>query len=93
MTTLGELKSQWMKDSEFVREYEALRDEFETAGALIDARAKANLTQKQVAERMQTSQSQVARLEGGANASLKALRKFAEATGSRLKIEFVPKES
>ena len=35
----------WRKDPEFVKEYEALEDEFALASALIDARANANLTQ------------------------------------------------
>jgi transcriptional regulator with XRE-family HTH domain len=49
------------------------------------------LTQNDVARRMRTSQQTVARLEGGrANPSVNTLRRFAKATGTRLKIAFEP---
>jgi len=64
--------------------YEALNDEFELARELITARARAGLTQSEVAERMGTTQSVVARLESGAQMpSVKTLLKFAKATQSR----------
>ena len=56
----------------------------------MDARSKANLTQEQVAERMYTSQSYVAKLEGGRiNPTMKALKRYAEATGTKLRFNFV----
>jgi ribosome-binding protein aMBF1 (putative translation factor) len=63
MTRIGELHAEWAKDPEYRREYEALAGEFELARALIEARAQAGLTQQQLAERMDTSQSAVARME------------------------------
>jgi ribosome-binding protein aMBF1 (putative translation factor) len=68
-----------------VREaYEALSDEFDLARELIAARARAGLTQAEVAERMGTTQSVVARLESGAQMpSVNTLLKFAKATRSR----------
>ncbi len=45
---------------------ERLRPQFEFRKALIGARLAAGLTQKQLAERMGTSQGSIARLEGGA---------------------------
>ncbi len=81
--------AEWRKDPEFVRQYEALEDEFALAGQVIEARARAGLTQAQLAERMGTSQSAVARLESGrALPSVATLEKLAAATGSRLRIEF-----
>ncbi|MDT8322003.1 MAG: helix-turn-helix transcriptional regulator, partial [Xanthomonadales bacterium] len=49
-------------------------------------RSRAGLTQAQVAERMGTTQSVVARLESGQLPSMKTLQRFADATDSRLHI-------
>ena len=62
MTSLRELKKKWMQDPEFRKEYEALEPEFALARTLIEARINAGLTQEEVAERMGTTQSVVARL-------------------------------
>ncbi len=87
--TLNELKKNWAKNPKIKAEYEALREEFEIADALIQARSEANMTQEEVAEKMETSQSYVAKLEGGVvNPSMKALKRYAAATGSTLKISF-----
>lgn len=86
-----EVFDRWRQDPEYVAAYDALEEEFAIANALIAARAHANLTQDEVAERMQTSQSAVARLEGGrSNASLRTLKRYAAATGTRLQISFQP---
>src|SRR5690606_23691167 len=81
---------EWRKDPEYVEEYEALEEEFALAKSLIEARSKANLTQEQVAERMHTSQSYVAKLEGGRiNPTINALRRYAKATGTKLRFQFL----
>jgi ribosome-binding protein aMBF1 (putative translation factor) len=84
----------WREDPEFMREYNALEDEFALAAALIDARSHAGLSQEDVAKRMKTSQPAIARLEGGrSNPSLATLRRFAKATGTKLQISFAGKKS
>ena len=89
MTKLNELKEGWLKRPNFKTEYDALAEEFSIAETLIRARVEANMTQEQVAEKMQTSQSYVAKLESGrVSPSMKALQRYAAATGSRLKISF-----
>lgn len=94
MTRISELKRRWMKDPAFRAEYGALDEEFALAGALIDARSQARLTQEQVAARMDTTQAYVARMEGlKVNPSVETLRRFAEATGTTLRITFEPKEA
>jgi transcriptional regulator with XRE-family HTH domain len=56
---------------------------------MIEARNRAGLTQSEVARRIKTSQSVVARLESGASMpSTRTLQRFAKATGSRLSIRF-----
>lgn len=87
MTNLNELKKDLLKRPDVRAEYDALAEEFSIAEALIRARSEADMTQAQVAAKMQTSQSYVAKLEGGqVSPSMKALQRYAEATGARLKI-------
>jgi len=75
-----------MRDPEFKREYDALEEEFAIANELTGARAKAKLSQAQVAKRMGTSQSAVARIESGRSPSLNSLRRYAKAVGRKLEI-------
>lgn len=89
MTKAKDLHKKWMKNPKYKSEYEKLAPEFEVAGAIIEARTKAGLTQAQLAELMKTTQSVIARLEGGrAHPSTETLERLARATGSRLKIDF-----
>jgi len=91
MTRISDLHKVWMRDPEYRREYDALEEEFALMSALISARVKAGLTQEQLAERMETSQSAVARMESGrVLPSGTTLKRFAKATGTRLRISFVP---
>ncbi|WP_235362743.1 helix-turn-helix domain-containing protein [Burkholderia sp. A9] len=60
--------------------YDAQTPEFAVARELVVARVRAGLTQEQVAERMQTTQSTIARMESGrAMPSLRTLSRYAEA--------------
>ena len=93
-TTVDDLHKHWMKNPDYRREYTALEEEFSLTAALIDARSRAGLTQEQVAQRMETTQAVVARLEGGGSKpSTRTLEKYATATGSRLRISFEPEEA
>jgi predicted transcriptional regulator len=84
------LKTEWMKDRSFRAEYERLKPEFALALALIKAREKAGLTQAQVAKRMHTTQSVVARIESGQNPpNLRTLERYAEAVGRRIQVKLV----
>lgn len=85
------VKAEWMKDPAFRAEYDRLKPEFELARALLEARAKAGLTQAQVAKRMGTTQSVVARIESGrAPPNLKTLDRYARAVGRRIAVKLVP---
>ncbi|MBI2431851.1 MAG: helix-turn-helix transcriptional regulator [Candidatus Hydrogenedentes bacterium] len=82
---------QWRQDPEYVAAYDALEDEFALASALISARAQAEMTQEQVAQAMGTTQAAVARLESGRTLpSTRTLKRYAEATGTKLRISFEP---
>jgi ribosome-binding protein aMBF1 (putative translation factor) len=87
MKRLGDLKKRLMEDPEFRREYAEADAEYAVIEALIRARVAAKLSQAELARRLGTTQSAIARLEGGGvSPSLSTLRRFAEATGSRLKV-------
>ncbi|HEY4199529.1 MAG TPA: helix-turn-helix domain-containing protein [Devosiaceae bacterium] len=91
MTKISELKQRFMADAKFRKEYEAANEEFALIEALIKARTAANLSQMELAKRIGTTQSAIARLEGGGvTPTLSTLRRYAEATGSILKVELVP---
>ena len=89
MTRIHELHEQWMTNPEYRTEYELLAPEFELAQVLIETRTRAGLTQEQLADRMTTTQSAIARMESGKRfPSANTLRRFAQATGTHLKITF-----
>jgi len=91
MTKVNDLHRKWMKDPKYRKEHATLAAEFALARAVIDARAQAGLTQEQLAERMDTTQSVIARLESGrTRPSTQTLERLAVATGTRLKISFEP---
>ena len=77
-----------MQDPEFVQLYEADREEFELVQELIRARKAANLTQQEVADRMNASQSQIVKIESG-KGTISNLRRYAKVTGKRVKITLV----
>ncbi len=89
MTKVNDLYKKWMKDKEYRKTHAQLEPEFALARAVIDARNTAGLTQEQLAQRMETTQSVIARLEGGrARPSTQTLERLATATGTRLRITF-----
>jgi ribosome-binding protein aMBF1 (putative translation factor) len=89
MTKVKELHQRWAKGKEYRRAYEEMAPEFALARAVIDARVAAGLTQEQLARRMDTTQSVIARLESGrTRPSTQTLQRLATATGTRLKISF-----
>ena len=84
MKTLKTLKAQLLADPSIRAAYDAQAEEFALTRELIAARTQAGLTQADVAERMGTTQSTVARLEGGkALPSMRSLQRYAQAVGCR----------
>ncbi|QIG96860.1 MULTISPECIES: helix-turn-helix domain-containing protein [unclassified Bradyrhizobium] len=81
------LKARLLANPKVRAEYDALAPEFEIAAELVRARRRAGLSQSELAARMGTSQSTVARLESGQTLpSTKTLLRFAKATGSKFQI-------
>ena len=92
--THDELKKAALLREDVKTEYEALAPEFELLRTLLKARQDAGLTQAQVAERMGTRASAIARLEaalanGKHSPSVATLQKYAHAVNRRLEIRLV----
>lgn len=88
MTILFErLKARLLANPKVRVEYDALAPAFEIAAELVRARQRAGLSQSELAAKMGTSQSTIARLESGQTLpSTKTLLRFAKATGSKFQI-------
>jgi DNA-binding XRE family transcriptional regulator len=85
MKTLKTLKAELLADAATRAEYDALAPEFATARELVAARARAGLTQAEVAVRMGTTQSTVARMESGKRPpSMRTVQRYAQAVGARV---------
>ena len=80
-----------LKDPEFKTHYEEERQALILAMKISRLREKKGLSQQQLAELMGTSQQAISRIESGEyeGFTLKTLEKLAEATGTRLRIEFI----
>jgi len=90
MTKIADLKKRLMANPEFRQEYEKADAEFAIIESLVRARTEAKLSQAELAKRIGTTQSAIARLEGGGvSPSLSTLRRYAEATGTRLQVNLV----
>ncbi|ROT44316.1 helix-turn-helix transcriptional regulator [Pusillimonas sp. NJUB218] len=90
MADLSTLKNRLLSNRQTRAEYDAQAPEFAIARELIAARVRAGLTQTEIAQRMSTTQSTIARLESGRSLpSLRTLARYAEATGSRTVIKLV----
>ncbi|MDP2585680.1 MAG: helix-turn-helix transcriptional regulator [Candidatus Curtissbacteria bacterium] len=87
MENFDDILKKALKDPEFKKEYDALEVEFSIIEQVIRRRLQEGLTQKQLAERVGTKQSAIARLEGGStNPSVAFLQKVSKALGSKLQI-------
>lgn len=86
---VADAAKEWLKNPKIAEAYDALEEEFALAEALIKARAEASMTQEDVAKAMGTTQAAIARLESGRSMpSTRTLQRFAEATGTKLRIHF-----
>lgn len=82
-------KKQLMEDPEFKKVHEATRLEFEIARAVIAARLKKGLTQKQLADKLKTRQSVISRVESAnTTPSLSFLKRLAQALDTSLQVQF-----
>jgi len=86
------LKADLMKDPAFRREYEKLEPEFAIVRAIVEARAKKNISQEELAKRMGTGQAVISRLESAnASPSLSLIKRLAEALNLKVELRFTSK--
>lgn len=92
MLTQDELKKAALERPDVKAEYDRLDEEFAILEEFLKARAAAGITQAEVAKRIGTTQSAIARLESCSSKhspSLATLRKYAHALGCRLELKLV----
>jgi transcriptional regulator with XRE-family HTH domain len=92
MLTHKQLRAQALKRPEVAAEFKKQIEEFALLDEFLRARSEQGLTQAEVAERIGTTQSAVARMESGRgkhSPSLATLSKYAEALGCKLEVRLV----
>ncbi len=88
MKSWKSLKQELLKNKKVAAEYKRLEPRYKLISQLIKARIKKGLTQEELAKRVGTKQSAIARLESGnANPSITFLEKVTKAVGSDLVIQ------
>lgn len=92
MLTHKELKARALKRADVKSECDQLDEEFSFLDEFLKARSSAGITQAEVAKRIGTTQSAIARLESGNgkhSPSLATLQKYAHALGCRLELRLI----
>jgi HTH-type transcriptional regulator / antitoxin HipB len=85
----AELRKEISDNDEAKRGYEQARLAYELSVQVREAREAKGLSQSQLAERMGTQQSVIARLEGGGiTPTLPTLKRIADALGTKLTVGF-----
>lgn len=88
MTNFDLYFEEQLKNPEFSKEYKVLEPEYEIITQIIKTRTEQNITQRDLAEKIGSKQSNISRLESGnCNPSLDLLKKVAHALGKELHIE------
>lgn len=91
MKSLKDVKAQLLANPAVLQAYDAQAPELELVRELIAARMKAGLTQADVAARMGTTQSVVARIESGRGTpSMRTVQRFASAVWARAVVRMEP---
>lgn len=85
-----QFKEESLKNPKIREEYNRLQPEFALVGAILQARRKRGLTQKELAERIGSKQAVISRLESGkANPSLGFIKRLAQALDACLEIRLI----
>ncbi|MCH7641181.1 helix-turn-helix transcriptional regulator [Patescibacteria group bacterium] len=83
------LKKELLKDKKAREEYERLKPRYQMISEIIEARKRKGFTQEDLAKKIGTKQSAIARIESGnANPTVNFLEKVASALDSNLTIQF-----
>ena len=89
MTNWDVYKQKLLKNPEFKKLYDESQPEFEIAKDVIRARIENKITQKELAKRLNTTQSVISRLEQGESSpSISFLKRVAAALNTTLQVQF-----
>jgi len=87
--SFDKILSEKLKDTEFRRQYNEYGRQLEIAYQILQLRKKKKMTQAELAQKIGTKQSNVARMEtGNQNFTIDMLQKIASVLGKNLKVEF-----
>ena len=91
MINYHDFKKKLLQNPKVKEEYENHKAEFEIAKALLRARQASHMTQIDVAKKMSTSQTHIARMESGQHLpTLQSICRYAHAVNQTIKIELNP---
>ncbi len=87
MSKWKDLEKELLSDTVTKKEFDRLAPRYAVVSQLIGARIKSKMTQQDVAKKVGTKQSAIARLESGSvNPSLEFLQKIAQVMGYKLTV-------
>jgi len=87
--SFNKLLAEQLKNPEFKRQYDEYGRQLEIAYQILQLRKKAKMTQAELAKKIGTKQSNVARMEAGnQNFSIDILQRIASVLKKNLKVEF-----
>ena len=90
MDNWEEIKKTILKDADVKKVYDSLEVEYQIIGDLVRLRNKRKITQKQLANKIGTTQSALSRFEmGSINPTFKFLKKIAIALDTKLSVSFI----
>lgn len=87
-----DVKTELLQDGEFTKAVKEIEPEYELISQIIEARIEQKITQNELAQRVDTKQSNISRLESGDyNPTISFLKKIAEGLSMELHVSFKPK--
>lgn len=92
-TNFEDYKKVALSNPDVKEEYDALGPKYALIKATLEARAKANLSQQELADKTGINRADISKLENGkTNPSYNLLCKLAKGMGMKVKIEFIPED-
>jgi predicted transcriptional regulator len=90
MSELQALIKEQLKNEEFKREWDRLEPRYQVIRQLLKLRIKYDLTQKQFAEKVGTTQAVISRIENGnVNIGIDFLERVAKAFGKKVEVKLI----
>ncbi len=91
-STYTQFKKRLLAKPGVKKAYEELQPEFAIVRAIVEARARKNVSQEELAKKMGTGQAVISRLENAnASPSLALIKRLAEALNLKVELRFTPK--